>query len=276
MNECTGGALGRHLRKQRDLGRKLVVPYVTGGLDDEWTEVVIGLAGAGADAIEIGIPFSDPVMDGPVIQEASVRALLRGTTPQSVIGELAHVNCGVPLVVMTYVNLFVRAGFHRMANSLREANIAGVILPDLPIDEAGEWMTEATAAGIDAVQLVAPTTPDDRLARICQESRGFVYAVGLLGVTGEREELANSALVIARRCKQETATPVLVGVGVSNPEQATAICEEADGVVIGSALVRRLLDGEGVEGATKFIGEIRGALDRRWPGTGVEGKSRGG
>lgn len=266
MSARTFGPLERRLRRQRDLGRKLVVPYVTGGLDDGWIDVVIGLAGAGADAIEIGIPFSDPVMDGPVIQEASVRALLRGTTPQSIISELAHVDCGVPLAVMTYVNLFARTGFHRMANSLKEANIAGVILPDLPIDEAEEWMTEAAAADIDAVQLVAPTTPDDRLKRICEASRGFVYAVGLLGVTGERKELAGSALLIARRCKRETTTPVLVGVGVSNPDQAVAICEEADGIVIGSALIRRLLDGEGVAGASQFISEIRGALDERWPG----------
>jgi len=267
MSERIYGPLEGHLRGQRDLGCKLIVPYVTGGLDDEWTDVLIGLAGTGADAIEIGIPFSDPVMDGPVIQEASVRALLRGTTPQSIIAELAHIDCGVPLAVMTYVNLFVRAGFHRMANSLREANVSGVILPDLPIDEAADWMAEAEAAGIDAVQLVAPTTPDDRLARICEASRGFVYAVGLLGVTGEREELAESALVIARRCKRETTTPVLVGVGVSNPEQAIAICEEADGIVIGSALIRRLLDGQGAPGAIKFIGEIRDALDERWPAT---------
>ena len=266
MSDRTFGPLEEPLRRQRDLGRKLVVPYVTGGLDDEWIDVVNALAGAGADAIEIGIPFSDPVMDGPVIQEASVRALLRHTTPQSIISELTHVDCGIPLALMTYVNLFTRTGFHRMAISLREAAIAGVILPDLPIDEAGEWMTEAAAAGIDAVQLVAPTTPDDRLTRICEASRGFVYAVGQLGVTGERGQLARSALVIARRCKRETTTPVLVGVGVSNPEQAIAICEEADGVVIGSALVRRLLDGEGVEGASKFIGEIRGSLDDRWPG----------
>jgi tryptophan synthase alpha chain len=125
-------------------------------------------------------------------------------------------------------------------------------------------MTEASAAGIESVQLVAPTTTDDRLVRICQASRGFVYAVGLLGVTGERSEIASSALVIARRCRAVTDTPVLVGVGVSNVDQAVGICEEADGVVIGSALVRRLLDGEGPNGAAGFIGEIRAGLDARW------------
>lgn len=258
------GPLESQLRSARDRGRKLIVPYVTGGLDDEWIEVVRALAAAGADAIEIGIPFSDPVMDGPIIQEASVRALARGTTPSSIIAELARVEVEVPLAVMTYVNLFAHAGFHRMAQSLAAANVAGAILPDLPIDEAAEWMTEAEAAGIDAVQLVAPTTPDDRLARICAASRGFVYAVGLLGVTGERTELASSALVIANRCKKVTDTPVLVGVGVSNAGQAIAISEESDGVVIGSALIRRLLDGEGAKGAALFIEEIRRGLDKHW------------
>jgi tryptophan synthase alpha chain len=259
------GPLEAPLRAARDRGRKLVVPYVTGGLDPEWVDVVRALAAAGADAIEVGIPFSDPVMDGPVIQEASVRALVRGTTPMSVIAGLEHLEVAVPVAVMTYVNLVARAGYHRMAQTLSDAGVAGVILPDLPIDEAVEWMAEAEAAGLDAVQLVAPTTTDDRLERICSASRGFVYAVGLLGVTGERAELASSSLVIARRCLEVTDTPTLVGVGVSNAEQAVAICEVADGVVIGSALIRRLLDGEGPAGAGAFIGEIREALDRRWP-----------
>lgn len=265
MTSRVFGPLEGPLRDARDRGRKLIVPYVTGGLVDDWIEVVRVLAGAGADAIEIGIPFSDPVMDGPIIQEASVRALARGTTPQSIISELARVDVGIPIAVMAYVNLFAHAGYHRMAQSLAAANVSGAILPDLPIDEASEWMYEAESAGIDAVQLVAPTTPDDRLARICEASRGFVYAVGLLGVTGERDELANSALVIAQRCKRVTDTPVLVGVGISNAEQAVAISEASDGVVIGSALIRRLLSGEGAKGAALFIEEIRGGLDNRWP-----------
>lgn len=259
------GPLETRLRAARDTGKKLLVPYVTGGLDDSWTDVVRALAAAGADAIEVGIPFSDPVMDGPVIQEASVRALSRGMTPQTVIAELSRIEVDVPLVVMTYVNLIVHAGYHRMAQSLASAGVSGVILPDLPLDEAGEWMHEAERAGIDAVQLAAPTTPDARLKDLCAASRGFVYAVGLLGVTGERNTVSNSALVIAHRCRMETTTPVLVGVGVSNGAQAKAICEEADGVVIGSALVRRLLDGQGPEGAAKFIGGIRAELDARWP-----------
>ncbi len=261
------GPLEERLRANRDAGRKLLVPYVTAGLDEGWLDIVRAVAAAGADAVEIGIPFSDPVMDGPVIQEASVRALARGTTPASVLAELARADVEVPLAVMTYVNLFAHAGYHRMAQSLAAAGVSGAILPDLPIDEAAEWMSEAEAAGVDAVQLVAPTTPEGRLLRICEASHGFVYAVGLLGVTGERADVANSALVIARRCRSVTETPVLVGVGVTTPKQAVTISEESDGVVVGSALIRRLLNGEGPEGAGAFIGSLREALDDRWPGT---------
>jgi tryptophan synthase alpha chain len=255
------GRLETALRSARDDGRKLLVPYVTGGLGTDWIEVVRAIAAAGADAIEIGIPFSDPVMDGPTIQEASQRSLDVGTTPQSVITALATADVGVPLAVMTYLNIVARTGYRRMAQSLAAAGVAAAIIPDLPIDEAGDWAEEAAAAGIETVQLAAPTSPDARLVRICQASRGFVYAVGLLGVTGERTELASSALVIARRCRAVTDTPVLVGVGVSTAAQAQAICAEADGVVVGSALVRRLLDGEGPEGAGRFVGELRRGLD---------------
>jgi tryptophan synthase alpha chain len=254
-------SLDAHLRAVREKGRKILVPYVTGGLDDEWLEVVRALAGAGADAIEIGIPFSDPVMDGPVIQEASVRALERGTTPEGVISDLARADVDVPLVVMTYANVVAHAGYARMANRLADAGISGAILPDLPVDEATEWIDETAAAGVDAVLLAAPTSTDERLKLICTSSRGFVYGVGLMGVTGERSALDASAKTIARRLKALTDTPVLVGVGVSTPAQATEISEVSDGVIVGSALVRRLLDGEGVDGAAEFVASLRTALD---------------
>ncbi len=206
-------------------------------------------------------PLLDPVMDGPVIQEASERALRAGATPAGIIGSLVHLDAEVPLAVMTYVNIVAHAGYRRMASELAAAGVAGAIVPDLPLDEAGEWRAEAAAAGVDAVLLAAPTTPDERLAAICGASRGFVYAVGLLGVTGERARLGASALEIARRCRAFTDTPVLVGVGVSNPEQAAEVCAVADGVVVGSALVRRLLDGGGASGAADFVASLRRAID---------------
>ncbi len=255
------GALEAHLRARRAAGAKLLVPYVTGGLGDDWVEVVQAVAAAGADAIEVGIPFSDPVMDGPVIQEASVRALRARTTPRRVLQGIAAAEIGIPVAVMTYYNLVARAGDRRMAAELHAAGVAAAILPDLPLEEAGPWCAEADAAGVETVLLAAPTTDGPRLARIVARSRGFLYAVGLLGVTGEREHVARSALEIARRAKAATDLPVLVGVGVSTPAQAEEICRVADGVVVGSALVRRLLAGEGPEGAGRFVAEMRRALD---------------
>ena len=255
------GRLEQALRGARDAGKKLLVPYVTGGLGKDWLEVVRAVAAAGADAIEIGIPFSDPVMDGPVIQAASVQALEAGATPAGIIAALAGAEVDVPLAVMTYVNVVARTGYRRMARRLSESGVAGAIVPDLPIDEAGEWRREAAEAGVECVLLAAPTTPDARLVAICAASRGFVYAIGLLGVTGERSELAASALTIAHRCRAVTDTPVLIGVGISTPEQAAQACSAADGVVVGSALVRRLLDGEGPEGAARFVSSLRAELD---------------
>lgn len=255
------GTLESALRSGRAAGRKLLVPYVTGGLGPDWLEVVEAVAAAGADAIEVGIPFSDPMMDGPTIQEASFRALRDGATPAGIVAQLGRRSPGVPVAVMTYVNLVARAGFERFAARLAGAGVAGAILPDLPLDEAGPWRAAARAAGVETVLLAAPTTPDDRLEAICAAARGFVYGVGLMGVTGERAALAASARLMARRLKAVTDRPVLVGVGVSTPEQAVEVCTEADGVVMGSALVRRLLEGGGPEGAAAFVGELRAALD---------------
>ncbi|MCI3949030.1 MAG: tryptophan synthase [Acidimicrobiales bacterium] len=220
------------------------------------------MADAGADAVEVGIPFSDPAMDGPTIEEASVRALARGTTPAGILGELAEVDAGVPLVAMTYYNLVFRAGELRFARSLAEAGVAGAIVPDLPLEESASWEREAAAAGVDATLLAAPVTPDDRLRQVAERSRGFVYAVSVMGITGARDRLAASAAVLARRLKDVTDRPVVIGFGISTPEQAVEACREADGVVVASALIRRLLDGGGPDEAAAFVHSLREALDR--------------
>jgi len=256
-----GGPLETALRGARDAGRKLLVPYVTAGMRDDWLEVVRSLVAAGADAVEIGLPFSDPMMDGPVIQAASTLALQRGTTPTAVLDALAGADVEVPLAVMTYYNLVFRSGERRFAASLARAGVAGAIIPDLPLEESGPWRREAAAAGVDAVALVAPSTPPERAARICEASRGFVYAVGLMGVTGERADLAATARQVARQVRMLTDTPVCVGVGISTPEQAAEVCEDADGVVIGSALVRRLLDGAEPDAVGALVAEVRQRLD---------------
>jgi tryptophan synthase alpha chain len=250
------------LRAKRDAGRKLLVPYVTGGFGHDWVEVVRAIAAAGADAVEIGIPFSDPLMDGPVIQEATRLALEQGATPMGVVAALGGLDAGVPLAVMTAYNLVFRAGHERFARTLVANGVHGAVLPDLPVDELGGWAEVAAREGVETILLAAPTTPDDRLALICERSHGWVYGVGVLGVTGERDSLASSAAVIAKRLKTHTDKPVLVGIGVSTPEQAVEVCEEADGVIVGSALVRRLLDGAGPDGAAGFVAELRAGLDR--------------
>ncbi len=254
------GPLEHHLRARRSSGAKLLVPYVTGGFPG-WEDAVRAAAAAGADAIEIGVPFSDPVMDGPVIQQASQQALDAGTTPQSVLRAAASLDTGVPHVVMTYYNLCHHEGHERFAAELSEAGISGAILPDLPFVESGPWREAAGAAGIESVMLAAPTTPAHRLGELCAASKGFVYAVGLLGVTGERRALAATATEIAGRCLAVTDTPVLVGVGIGSPEQAVEACAVADGVIVGSAVVRQLLDGHGPEGVGDLVASYRRALD---------------
>jgi tryptophan synthase alpha chain len=162
---------------------------------------------------------------------------------------------------MTYYNIAFHMGHERFVSSLVAAGVDAAILPDLPLEEAGPWCDVADATGVETVMLAAPTAPDERLPRVCERARGFVYGVGLLGVTGERSAVADSALVIAKRLKAVTDKPVLVGVGVSTADQARTLSEHADGVVVGSALVRRLLDGEGPSGAAVFVTELRQGLD---------------
>jgi tryptophan synthase alpha chain len=255
------GPMEARLRAARDAGRKLLVPYVTGGFPG-WERTLEAFAAAGADAIEIGIPFSDPVMDGPTIQEASERALADGATPQGIVGALADLDTGdVPLVVMTYYNAVHRYGHERFARSLAAAGVAGAIVPDLPLEEVGPWAAAADDAGVETVLLAAPTGSDERLARVCARSRGWVYGVSLLGVTGERDALARSALEMARRLKATTDKPVIVGIGVSTPAQAAELATVADGVVVASAIVRRLLDGGGLDAAVALVTELRAGLD---------------
>ena len=256
------GTIEQTLRAKRDAGRKLLVPYVTGGGDD-WLRVVEAVAAAGADAVEVGIPFSDPVMDGPVIQQASQRALAGGATPGSILSELGRVDVDVPLVVMTYYNIVFRAGHHRFARSLAEQHVAGAIVPDLPLIELDGWAEAAGEAGVETILLAAPNTPDTTLDEICRRTRGWVYGVAVMGVTGERATLAATAAVLGRRLKAVTDKPVLLGVGVSTPAQAAEAAVDADGVIVGSALVRRLLEGAGPDGAAAFVAELRAGLDQR-------------
>jgi tryptophan synthase alpha chain len=254
-------AFEQSLRATRDSGRKLLIPYLMGGMTDDWGTALAAVIAAGADAVELGIPFSDPMMDGPVVQEAALRALQRGTVPDEVLEGVARAEAPVPIAVMTYYNIFYRAGHKRMANSLIASGVSGAILPDLSLEEIEPWAAEADAAGVATVLLVAPSSPPERVARICARARGFVYAVARMGVTGEQVDVGNEMVGVVERIRAHTDLPVCVGVGISTPAQAAQACEVADGVVVGSALVRRLLEGEGPEGAAAFVGQLRAAID---------------
>jgi tryptophan synthase alpha chain len=240
--------LEAQLLGHRARGRKVLMPYITAGITPDWTDYLRAYADAGADAIEVGLPFSDPTVDGATIQRASDVALRRGVTPRALLDELSTVDVNRPIVLSTYTNLA-----RRHVTSAR--GLAGVIVPDLPLEEAG------VLAGLELALLASPATPDDRLRAIAEASRGFVYAVSVMGTTGERSTVAESAATLARRLRQVTAKPVLLGFGISTSAHAVSAARAADGVIVGAALMRRVLDGAAAAAAGAFVGTLRAALD---------------
>ncbi|RQX20090.1 tryptophan synthase subunit alpha [Micromonospora ureilytica] len=232
---------------------KLLMPYITGGVVPGWTAYLSAFEHAGADLIEVGLPFSDPTVDGPTIQESSDTALARGTTPASVLRDLADVRTGIPLVASTYANIALRPGF---GDALTAAGVTGLIVPDLPLDE----LAGLDVPGVQVSLLASPATPDDRLAEIGRRSQGFVYAISVMGTTGERDSLAPSAVTLAARLKQVTDLPVLLGFGISTPEQAGEAAAVADGVIVGAAVMRRILDGASPAEVGAFVASLRAAL----------------
>jgi tryptophan synthase alpha chain len=195
-----------------------------------------------------------------VIQAAGIAALEAGTTVQGALDQLAKADLGVPVAVMTYYNLVFRAGHRRFAAALAGAGVSGAIVPDLSLEELDPWAAAADAGGIETVLMVAPSSPPARIAAIAARSGGFLYAVARMGVTGERQVLGGGATAVVERARAVTDLPICAGIGISTPAQAREVCAVADGVVVGSALVRRLLDGGGPEGAAQFVGELRSAL----------------
>ena len=261
MTNPTPGAVERHLRARRDTGRGLLMPYVTGGITPGWTDYLRAFAAAGADAIEVGLPFSDPTLDGVTIQQAGETALARGASTRRILADLSGMpDLGVPLVVSTYYNLVLHDGPEAFCAALRRAGVGGLIVPDLPVHEADE-LTDV-AAGIELALLASPATPQPRLAEISRRSRGFVYAVSLMGTTGERAALAASAAELTERIKRVTDRPVLLGFGISTPDQAREAGRHADGVVVGAAVMRRVLDGAGPDDLRAFLATLRQALDQ--------------
>jgi tryptophan synthase alpha chain len=233
------------LDRCRDEGRAALVAYLPVGFPDLDTSAaaLTAAAAAGADVLEIGIPYSDPVMDGPVIAAAADRALRAGTRVADAFTTARRVTSTSPataVLFMTYWNLVERYGVERFVTDAGHARLTGVITPDLLPDEAGEWLATTDRHGLERVFLVAPSSPDDRLALVARHSSGFVYAASTMGVTGVRGTVGPQARALVRRARAAGATRVCVGLGVSTPDQAREVAEYADGVIVGSALVRAL------------------------------------
>jgi tryptophan synthase alpha chain len=253
-------ALREHLAGLVRGGRKLLVPYLVTGVPDRdsFAQALAAVSGP-ADAVELGLPFSDPLMDGPVIAEAAQRALRLGVGPVDALDAAGPAD-GTPRIAMTYYNPIHRTGEAEFCRRAAAAGISGLIVPDLPLEESESLRAAAGAEGLAWIPLVAPTSPRERVAAITATSTGFVYAVSTLGVTGTREQLSERAGRVVAACRDATDAPVLVGIGVSSPAHAVEAAATADGVVIGTAVVRLVLE-EGAAPAGAFLAEVRAALD---------------
>jgi tryptophan synthase alpha chain len=262
VGELHRSRLGEAFEKARVDGRAALVGYLPAGFPSVAGGVaaLTAMVEAGVDVIEVGLPYSDPLMDGPTIQVAVDRALAGGTSTEDVLRTVEAVaRTGAPTVVMTYWNPVEQYGVDRFAADLAAAGGAGTVTPDLTPEEAGPWLAAATAAGLDPVFLVAPSSTDRRLARIAALCRGFVYAASTMGVTGTREQVSDRAPRLVERVRAVTTTPVAVGLGVSGGDQAAQVAAYADGVIVGSAFVRRLLDAQdvGVQDEAAGIASVR-------------------
>lgn len=251
----------------REEVRAALMPYMMAGYPDRETGLAVAeaYADAGADLIELGVPFSDPLADGPAIHAAATKALEAGATLATALEVCRTIGDRLPVVFMAYANMVLAHGgaveFARMAQA---AGAAGVIVPDLPLDEAGEVREAFAAEGLALVPLLAPTTSAERRRQICEAARGFVYVVSTVGTTGERAEVPPALADLVEATKAEAKTPVAVGFGIGTPDHAAVVGQIADGVIIGSRLVRAAGEGGSPEGAAdavaSFLGETREAL----------------
>ncbi|HXD96104.1 MAG TPA: tryptophan synthase subunit alpha [Candidatus Acidoferrum sp.] len=248
----------------RAKGERALVAYLMAGDPSlaETERLVIEAERRGADVVELGVPFSDPLADGPVIQRADVRALAAGTSLPRVLEMVASLRARVrlPLVLMTYYNPVLAFGLKSFARTAADAGADGVIVPDLPHEEAEPLRAEAEPAGLDLIHLVAPTSTPARVKAIARLSRGFIYVVSLTGVTGERRELPPDLGAQIRTLRLVTTKPVCVGFGVSTPEQVEAVGKLADGVAVGSAIVRAIEEHAGTSALVAKVGDFIASL----------------
>ena len=238
------GRIAARLAQCKAEGRPAFVAFLTAGDPslDRTVSAALELEAAGVDVLELGVPFSDPLADGPVIQRSSERALSRGVTLARVLDVVREIRSKsqLPLVLFSYLNPLLQRGLERVAAEAAKAGVDGVLVTDLPPEEGEAWIAAARAAELDTIFLASPTSPDDRLRRVAEASRGFVYAISRTGVTGERQALSDDARPLVARLRALTAVPVALGFGISTPEQVKEAAAAADAVVVGSALVRFL------------------------------------
>ena len=245
--------------RTRGENRAALVGYLPAGFPsvDGAIEAMHAMVEGGVDAIEVGLPYSDPLLDGPTIQAAVDAALHAGITTPEVMRTVSEVAAlGTPTLVMSYWNPIERFGVERFATALKAAGGVGTITADITPEEAGAWITATDSAGLDRVFLVAPSSTDARIASTAAATRGFVYAAAVMGVTGARDRVGDAARLLVERTKQVTSLPVCVGLGVSNGEQAAEIARFADGVIVGSAFVRKLLDAATPEAGLAGVREL--------------------
>jgi tryptophan synthase alpha chain len=262
------GRIGETFARLRRNRERALVPFVTAGDPDlDTTEaLVLAMAESGADLIEIGVPFSDPIAEGPTIQRSSERALARGTTLRRILERVRKLRPRVdlPLLLMGYANPFFAMGTEGFVKAAAEVGVDGVIVPDLPPEEGEEFYAAAEMRGIDPVLLAAPTTVESRLAMLASRTRGFLYFVSLTGVTGARSELAQGLEGYVARIRKHSEIPVCVGFGISTPEHARLVGSFADGVVVGSAIVDRIEAAASREAAVdavaRFVSELKAPL----------------
>lgn len=248
----------------RARNEKALVCFITAGDPslEELPNLLSALEEGGADLIEVGIPFSDPIADGPVIQASSQRALDRGVTPPAVLEALKSASVNVPIVLMGYYNPVLNRGLEGFAQDAKSAGAAGTIISDLTPEEASEWQAASQAAGLDTIFLVAPTSTDERLRIACERATGFVYAVSRTGVTGLQQSAPAEVKDLVSRVRAVTNLPVCVGFGISQPDHVRAVCDVADGAVVGSWLVNLIAETwKGGAGRAQLVSAVRALKD---------------
>jgi tryptophan synthase alpha chain len=260
-----GGSIAAAFAAAREQGRAALMPYMMGGFPDQATSIAVAdaYADAGADLVELGIPYSDPLADGPVIHAAATRALASGAGLDSVLAICERLAARVPVIAMGYANMALARGPQRFARALADAGACGAIVADLPPEEGGEVAEELRAAGLALVPLVAPTTPAPRRARICAAAEGFVYLVSDTRTTGERDELPAALAGLVAATRADSPVPVAVGFGIGTPEQAAEVGEVADGVIIGSRLVRAVAEAADQAAAAEAVSSFVRACRER-------------